>query len=176
MNPKPRKTTLVRPAGVAKSDINVTPLVDVVLVLLIIFMVVTPLLEKDLGVRIPSTEQVETSSEVPPDQIVVRVESTGAFKINGELTPPEAYVGALKTRLDPRSPIDRVVFVTPDDEASYKKLVEALEGARRAGAETLGMTAEPPPPPTEAPPAGGEPAPPAGAAPAPPPAAPPPAP
>jgi biopolymer transport protein ExbD len=144
---KPRKPLLVRPATTAKSDINVTPLVDVVLVLLIIFMVVTPLLEKDFSVRIPSTEQVETTSEVPPEQIVVRVETSGAFRVNGEITAPEAYVQALKDRLDPRPPVERIVFVTPEDEASYKKLVEALEGARRAGAETLGMTAEPPPPP-----------------------------
>jgi biopolymer transport protein ExbD len=153
VNATPRKPILVRPASAAKSDINVTPLVDVVLVLLIIFMVVTPLLEKDFVVRIPSTEQVETSSEVPPDQIVVRVESSGTFKINGEVTAADQYVQSLKSRLDPRAPNDRIVFFTPDDEAPYPKLVEALEGARRAGAETLGMTAEPPPPPNaEAPP------------------------
>jgi biopolymer transport protein ExbD len=144
-----RKPVLVRPAGVAKSEINVTPLVDVVLVLLIIFMVVTPLLEKDFAVRIPSTEQVETTNEVPPDQIVVRIEASGAFRVNGELATPEAYVQTLKDRLDPRAPADRIVFITPEDEASYPKLVEALEGARRAGAQTLGMTAEPPPPPPE---------------------------
>src|ERR1700740_1894434 len=101
------------------SEINVTPLVDVVLVLLIIFMVVTPLLEKDFSVRIPSTEQVETTSEVPPDQLVVRIETTGEFRINGEVTPPEAYVQALKDKLDPRPAADRIVFITPEDEASY---------------------------------------------------------
>jgi biopolymer transport protein ExbD len=139
-----RKTTLVRPASGPKNAINVTPLVDVVLVLLIIFMVVMPLVEKDLAVRIPASEQVETTSSVPPDQILVRVDSSGAFKINGELTAPEDYVPALKKRLDPRPAIDRVVFVTAEDAAAYKKLVEALEGARRAGAETLGMSDEPP--------------------------------
>ena len=140
-----RKTTLVRPASGPRSAINVTPLVDVVLVLLIIFMVVMPLVEKDLAVRIPASEQVETSSAVPPDQIVVRVDRSGAFRINGELTPPEEYEQAMKRRLDPRPPGDRIVFVTSEDDAAYKKLVEALEGARRAGAETLGMSDEPPP-------------------------------
>jgi biopolymer transport protein TolR len=137
---------LVRPATVVKGDINVTPLVDVVLVLLIIFMVVTPMLEKDITLRMPASEQVETTNEVPPDQIVVRVETSGAFRINGDPIEPGAYVQALRERLAPRAPIDRVVFVTPEDDASYRKLVEALEGARRAGAETLGMTGEPPPP------------------------------
>jgi biopolymer transport protein ExbD len=161
-----RKPVLVRPAGGTKSEINVTPLVDVVLVLLIIFMVVTPLLEKDFAVRIPSTEQVETTSEVPPDQIVVRIDGSGEFRVNGEITAPAAYVQSLKDRLDPRAPADRIVFITPEDEASYPKLVEALEGARRAGAETLGMTAEPAPPLPVPMPGGTEPAP-AGAAPAP---------
>ena len=141
-----RKTTLVQPARGPKTAINVTPLVDVVLVLLIIFMVVMPLVEKDLAVRIPASEQVETSSAVPPDQIVVRVDQTGGFQINGVATPPELYVESLKKRLDPRPANDRIVFVTPEDDASYKKLVEALEGARRAGAEVLGMSDEPPPP------------------------------
>jgi biopolymer transport protein TolR len=140
-----RKPVVVRPASEGKHDINVTPLVDVVLVLLIIFMVVMPLLEKDLAVRIPDNEEAEPEEQPPPDQIVVRVVRSGEFEINGETTPPESYVQALQSRLAARSPADRVVFVSPEDEASYKKLVEALDGARRAGAETLGMVAEPPP-------------------------------
>jgi biopolymer transport protein ExbD len=139
-----RKTTLVRPASGPKSAINVTPLVDVVLVLLIIFMVVMPLAEKDLAVRIPATEQVETTSAVPPDQILVRVERSGAFKINGDAVAPDDYVPTLKQRLDAKPAKDRWVFVTAEDAAAYKKLVEALEGARRAGAEILGMSDEPP--------------------------------
>jgi biopolymer transport protein ExbD len=137
---------LLLPARGPKTAINVTPLVDVVLVLLIIFMVVMPQIEKDLAVRIPASEQVETSTEVPPDQIVVRVDRSGGFQINGEATPPESYVQSLKRRLDPRPPHDRIVFVLAEDDAAYKKLVEALEGARRAGAETLGMTDEAAPP------------------------------
>ena len=80
----------------------------------------------------------------------------GAFRINGEVTAPQDYVPALKKRLDPRARADRVVFVTSEDDAAYKKLVEALEGARHAGAETLGTSDEPPPaaaPPAAAPPA-----------------------
>jgi biopolymer transport protein ExbD len=137
-----RKAVLVRPVSGPKNEINVTPLVDVVLVLLIIFMVVTPLMEKDLAVRIPALEKVQTTVDVPPDQIVVRVKSSGAFELNGEETAPSDYIAALKKRLLPRAAIDRVVFVTPEDDAPYKKLVEALDGARNAGAETLGMTAD----------------------------------
>jgi biopolymer transport protein ExbD len=141
---KIRQPVIVRPASPCKSEINVTPLVDVVLVLLIIFMVVMPLMDKDIGVRVPANDEVEAATELPPDQIVVHVASSGAFEINGEATALENYVPALKQRLTGRSAADKVVFVSPEDEASYKSLVDALEGARRAGAETLGMLAEPP--------------------------------
>jgi biopolymer transport protein ExbD len=144
---RPRQIALVRPATVAKSAINVTPLVDVVLVLLIIFMVVMPLTEKDLAVRIPATEQVQATDEVPPDQIVVKVESTGAFKVNGEDTTEDRYVRVLEGKLGRRAPAQRAVFLISDDEAPYPKLVLALEGARRAGASTLGFVTQPPPPP-----------------------------
>jgi biopolymer transport protein ExbD/biopolymer transport protein TolR len=136
------KPIIVRPQSEPKSAINVTPLVDVVLVLLIIFMVVMPLLERHLAVRIPAEEQVEVQDTPPPDQIVVSVEKSGGFTINGQPVEPSAYVSALKERLDARAPNDRTVFVTPDDDAQYKKLVEAFDGARKAGAVTLGMPTE----------------------------------
>jgi biopolymer transport protein ExbD len=137
----PRKPIVVRPVSDCKSDINVTPLVDVVLVLLIIFMVVMPLLEKELAVRIPDREQVAPPEDVPVEQIVVHLQRSGQLEINGApVASGPAYVDALRTRLQARSPKDRVVFVDPEGEASYKRLVEAFEGARSAGARTLGMT------------------------------------
>src|SRR4029079_3699240 len=63
--------------GRPNSDINVTPLVDVVLVLLIIFMVVTPLLEKDIQVRVPDDTQQETEDLDLQDQLVVSIDETG---------------------------------------------------------------------------------------------------
>jgi biopolymer transport protein ExbD len=136
------KPIVIRPQSETKSAINVTPLVDVVLVLLIIFMVVMPLLQRHLAVRIPAEEQAETLNEPPPEQIVVRVERSGVFTINGEPIEAAGYVKALQTRLSSRTAADRVVFVTPEDEAQYKRLVEALDGAREAGAQTLGMLTE----------------------------------
>lgn len=130
---------VIRPQSETKSAINVTPLVDVVLVLLIIFMVVMPLMQRHLAVRIPAEEQVKSQNEPPPEQIIVRVERSGAFTINGEPIDAAGYVKALQARLQARTAADRIVFVTPEDEAQYKRLVEALDGAREAGAETLGM-------------------------------------
>ena len=142
-HPLARKPVLVRPASGPKTAINVTPLVDVVLVLLIIFMVVMPLAEKDFDVRIPANEQVQSPDEIPPDQIVVRIEASGQLVVNGQPVADGEYIGSLKDRLGRRAATDRVVFMTPEDEAPYRKLVQALEGARSAGASSLGMLAEP---------------------------------
>lgn len=129
----------IRPSSEPNSDINITPLVDVVLVMLIIFMVVTPLLEKDIEVRVPSTEQVEVQKEVPKDQLVVRLSAEGELKINTETVTLDNYVERLKQILAPRAPVDKVVFIVADDKTNYARLVQVLDGAKQAGAETLGM-------------------------------------
>src|SRR5438552_4303552 len=101
----------VKPSSHTNGDINVTPLVDVVLVLLIIFMVVTPLLEKDIPVRTPDSEKVEDVTSVPQDQIVVYVNREGEMRINTEKVTQADYVTRLKGLLDPKASIDRVVFI-----------------------------------------------------------------
>lgn len=138
------KRMMVNPAGRPNSEINVTPLVDVVLVLLIIFMVVTPLMEKDLEVRVPSTEQVEEVSEVPPDQLVVNVDAQGNLKINNQAVTEQEYSDRLKQILQTHKAGDKLVFFIADDKANYGKLVAALDGATQAGAETLGMMTDVP--------------------------------
>lgn len=134
----------IKPAAQPNSDINVTPLIDIVLVMLIIFMVVTPLLEKSLDVRVPDTEKVETVSEVPPDQLVVRLNAENKLRINFEDVSPEEYVDKLKTKLDKRRADDKVVFFISDEKANYAHLVTAFDGARQAGAKVLGMMTSPP--------------------------------
>jgi biopolymer transport protein ExbD len=133
----------VKPMGRPNSDINVTPLVDVVLVLLIIFMVVTPLAEKMLRVRVPDAEQQEQQEQPPQTQLVVSVSAQGEIAINSEKVPDAGYVDRLKRVLAARSPGDRLVFFTADDKALYPRLVLALDGARQAGAEIMTMTTEP---------------------------------
>jgi biopolymer transport protein ExbD len=134
----------IKPAAQPNADINVTPLIDIVLVMLIIFMVVTPLLEKSLDVRVPDTEKVELPTEVPPDQIVVRLSDENKLRINFEEVSPEEYVDKLRSRLDKRKPDDRVVFFISDEKANYGRLVGAFDGARQAGAKVLGMMTTPP--------------------------------
>ena len=138
------------------SDINVTPLVDVVLVLLIIFMVVTPLLDKMLRVRVPDAEQTEQYEQPQATQIVVSISKEGHILINNEEVDDAGYVQRLRRVLAARAPGDRLVFFSADDAALYQRLVVALDGARQAGAEIMTMTTEQMAPATAA--AGGAPA------------------
>ena len=128
--------------GGAMADLNVTPLVDVVLVLLIIFMVVTPLLEKTIGVQLPSTEKPEVMPDTVPDQTVVRSAADGEFTLNDESVRADDLQAAIQGRMDRIGKVaDRIVFFVSDDAAPYPALVRALDAARKAGATTLGMTA-----------------------------------
>jgi len=142
MSRKRRKIS-VKPQGGLNSDINITPMVDVVLVLLIIFMVVTPLLEKDIEVKVPESEKLEQIDDVPADQLVVTVAESGELKINLDVMPSqEVYVEKLTKMLNSKKKGDKLVFFTADDKTNYAKLVGALDGARQAGAETLGMATD----------------------------------
>ncbi|MCP3136249.1 ExbD/TolR family protein [Pyxidicoccus xibeiensis] len=134
------RRTYVRPQGDMQSDINVTPLVDVVLVLLIIFMVVTPLLNRELAVQLP---QVSETPEPPPTAAdkpwVVGLTPEGRLTLNDEPVDDADYVARLKEVLDKRPRGQRHVFFKVEDRAGYGRLVTALDGAKAAGAEELGV-------------------------------------
>jgi len=138
-----KKRQWVKPQSAPNSDINVTPLVDVVLVLLIIFMVITPLLEKDIEVKVPETEVENTPPPENPDQLVVQLDETGNIKINAEQMPnAEEYVTRLKRMLAAKPKEERIVFFMANDKTNYGTLVGALDGAKAAGAFVLGMATE----------------------------------
>jgi biopolymer transport protein ExbD len=138
------KKAFVLPQGHANADINVTPLVDVVLVLLIIFMVVTPLMQKDIEVKLPLTEE-ETPSQAPQEarQVVVAIGPEGLLTLNNEPVSEADYVPRL-TRILAAMPVqDRLLFFTADDRAPYGRVVAALDGAKTAGARVLGLMTTP---------------------------------
>ncbi|AUX44797.1 biopolymer transporter ExbD [Sorangium cellulosum] len=128
--------------GVAPS-MNVTPLVDVVLVLLIIFMVVTPLLAKQFWLNLPKKDDT-TKLEPPPDDaskpVVLTVDQRGVIRIN----QAEVQRAELKERLArifaARS--DNVLYFDADDEAAYAVAVEAMDAARMGGAKTIAVLTE----------------------------------
>jgi biopolymer transport protein ExbD len=137
-----RRTLTIKPPKELDASINVTPLVDVVLVLLIIFMVVTPLVERDLGVLLSTEQRTDNEAEVAPTQVLVSVDGTGAFQINAQPVAHAEYVAELRKLLAGRAPEDQVVFVVAGDSANYASLVEAIDRAKQAGAATVGLAAD----------------------------------
>jgi biopolymer transport protein ExbD len=122
-----------------RGDINVTPLIDVVLVLLIIFMVLTPSMLKHLPTAIPRPDEDTTPApaEMP---IVVEYTAKRQLAINGEPVVVEALGTKLADRL--RSDRRKVVFFKAEDEALYGDVVRLMDIARGAGAQTLAVVAK----------------------------------
>jgi biopolymer transport protein ExbD len=126
---------------------NVTPLVDVVLVLLITFMVITPLLTKTFWVHTPAqrTEEVPREQIADEQPLVLRIARDGALHVNGVETTLDDLPDRLRRMFAARD--DHVLFFDADDDASYALVMHALDQAREGGAVTLGMLTSPPPPP-----------------------------
>jgi biopolymer transport protein ExbD len=134
-----------------RSDINITPLVDVVLVLLIIFMVLTPLMEKELGVRVPEETPPEMVNEPPPPdltQVVFKVDEAGVWHINSETINDanaqdrlKAYYKLAKSKEATQGP--PVIFFDADDKTKYVRAIKALDAIRDSSSGwTIGMMTE----------------------------------
>ena len=141
----------IKPVGRPNSEINITPLVDVVLVLLIIFMVLTPLMEKEHGVRVPEETPPEMLNEPPPPdmtQVVFKVDESGIWHLNSEtLTDAtaqerlKAYYRVAKSKEATQGP--PVIFFDADDKAKYVRAVKALDAIRDSSSGwTIGMMTE----------------------------------
>jgi biopolymer transport protein TolR len=125
--------------GGVKSDINITPMVDVILVLLIIFMISVPLLQMGYPVQVPP--KVQTAAPAPmEDQIIVRMDAQGQTYINKIMVPINDFPGRLKTALTGRQ--SKVVFFAADGELSYDKVADFMDMVRDSGAENLGIVFE----------------------------------
>ena len=120
-----------------QGEINVTPLIDIVLVLLIIFMVMTPVTLKELVAKVPQ-KQTENVPQPPGDNpIVVELDKHDALTLNGEAVPPEALAERVAERL--LHDRQKVVFFKIDDDASYDRAVRIMDVCKGAGAQTLGI-------------------------------------
>jgi biopolymer transport protein TolR len=122
-----------------RSDINITPLVDVVLVLLIIFMVITPLLQMGYDVKVPPKATVEQAPTLA-DQLIVSLTTDNKVYLNKE----ELNLQSLQLRLGEilKNRRDKPVFVSADDGANYGKVAEVMDIVRTAGAKNLGIVLE----------------------------------
>ena len=126
-------------SGGYKSDINITPLVDIVLVLLIIFMVITPLLQMGYDVKVPPKATVESP---PPalDQLIVSLTRQGRIYLNKEQLDAQTLSLRLSEILKNRR--DKTVFFSADDAAGYGDVARVMDIVRTAGAKNIGIVLE----------------------------------
>ena len=117
------------------SEINITPLVDVALVLLLIFMITAPMLLQGAEVRLPQTRPM---TSLPTDGLVVTVDKEGRVFIDRDEVPFDDLV----VRLSPLVTPGRVAYLRADDALSYGTVIQVLERIRRAGIFDVGLVVE----------------------------------
>lgn len=122
------------------SDINVTPLVDVVLVLLIIFMVVTPMLQKGVPVNLPVTEGPDKTPDTEK-QLQISVKSDGSVYLGPNVVRKDQVEASLKEIFE-RTP-DREIAVKGDRMVKYGDVLDVLKACREVGFNDVGLIAQP---------------------------------
>jgi biopolymer transport protein TolR len=122
------------------ADINVTPLVDVCLVLLIIFMVVTPMLQKGVPVNLPVTEEPERTPDTEK-QLQISVKTDGTVYLGSTVVRKEQVQSELE-QIHSRTP-DREIAVKADRTAKYGAVIDVLKACREVGFNNVGLIAQP---------------------------------
>ena len=125
--------------GSIKSDINVTPLVDVMLVLLIIMMIVAPLLQQGVAVKLP---QAVNSAEKPEtqNQTVLAITADKRYFVNAVQVPKDDMQRRITDILETKK--DKVVIIKADQDVEYGAVMEAMDKLRAAGIEDMGLITE----------------------------------
>jgi len=126
--------------GSLRSDINVTPLVDVVLVLLIIFMVITPVVQMGYLVRVPPKAPANLPPSAVQDQIILRLLPDNHIFINKEEVPEANFPSRVREILHGNT--SKMVFFSGSRDVDYEKTMSFLDQARAAGCKNIGIIVE----------------------------------
>lgn len=123
------------------SNINVTPMVDVMLVLLIIFMVITPMLNNKVNVDLPKAAAAVVMEDAnKEDAVVIAVTRDGKTFLGGDRVNLDDLGAKITSKLENKT--DKQVFLRADSRANYGKVMDTIDGIRTAGVSQLGMLTE----------------------------------
>ena len=125
--------------GEVKSDINVTPLVDVMLVLLIIMMIVAPMLQKGVDVRLPQAANTVDKPETQ-EQTVIAITANKQIYLNAHLIREEELTQKVQESLESKK--EKTVLIKGDEDAPYSAIMAAMDRLREAQIENIGLVTE----------------------------------
>ncbi|MBN2382927.1 biopolymer transporter ExbD [bacterium] len=131
-------------ASESMSEINVTPFIDVCLVLLIIFMIVTPIILKGFDVSVPpkaTEDEMKTYAASLSQQLIITLTSDGRIKLNQVEIAKAALLSEIKNTFERRGG-KKLIFFNAEDDVLYGLAVEVMDILRLAGAETIGIVPE----------------------------------
>ena len=125
--------------GGLKADINVTPLVDVMLVLLIIMMLVAPMLQQGVPVTLPEAGNTVDKPDTQ-EQTVVAITADKRFWVNGVMVTDSEFLSRVQQAVDATK--DRIVIIKGDQDAPYGTIMQAMDDLRTIGIEDVGLITE----------------------------------
>jgi biopolymer transport protein ExbD len=125
--------------GGVKSDINVTPLVDVMLVLLIIMMLIAPMLQQGVAVTLPEAGNTSDKPDTQ-DQTVVAIDATSAFYVNAIRVTKDDLVPRVQAALEDKK--EKIVYLKGDKDAKYSAIMDAMDALRKAQIENIALITE----------------------------------
>jgi biopolymer transport protein ExbD/biopolymer transport protein TolR len=131
--------------GELQSEINVTPMVDIMLVLLIIFMVVTPLLQAGVTVALPRSDNPDEDANITKDTaVVVAIPNPGEYFVGRDAVQGrDRLVQTIKSRMGQLKPSDpQVVYIKGGTNVPYGEVVKAIDSIREAGFDQIGLVAD----------------------------------
>ena len=126
------------------SDINVTPMVDIMLVLLIIFMVITPFLQQGVSVALPRdmNNPDEDPAIIKETSVVVAITDTGKLYIGKKEIDKDALKAQIDEKMATKEDKDRIVYIRSDINANYGQVVDTINQIRDAGIDQIGLVAD----------------------------------
>ena len=123
-----------------RADINITPFIDILLVLLVIFMTISPTRSKGIDTNIPQQQPTNRNLQTPQETIILSMDRNGLIKINQTTVEAPDLISRLQDIFRTRN--DRTVFVQADDDLQFNDVAQLVDAAKIAGVERIGLMTE----------------------------------